>query len=53
MDDFVKEKIRMLGKVDIFDFEEGLEIGLDDKELSLKHNLSSRDIEHLKRELWN
>lgn len=52
MDELIQEKIKMLGKVDIFDFEEGLDTGLDDKELALKHNLSTKDVEHLKREIW-
>ncbi|QNO15750.1 hypothetical protein HYG86_13750 [Alkalicella caledoniensis] len=50
--DPIEEKIKMLGKVDIFEFEEGLESGLDDKELSMKHGLSTSEIEHLKRDLW-
>ncbi len=51
--DPIKEKIKMLGKVDIFEFEEGLDSGLDDKELSLKHNLSLSELEQIKRDFWS
>lgn len=52
MDYSIQEKIKMLGKVDIFEFEEGLESGLDDNELTLKHSLSSMELEQMKRDMW-
>ncbi|WP_353892610.1 hypothetical protein PRVXH_001966 [Proteinivorax hydrogeniformans] len=40
-------------KLDFFEFEESLNLGLNDKELAVKHNLSEKDLEKIQHQIKN